>query len=172
MCGPRVPRIAWLHDRRSRSREQPNLSQVCDREFLRSYYSREGQCYDFLCSSLKASTQHFGDSRGLRCRRRCFTKLQPLRTGREDVSRVLDLSLGGLFLKRRLYREIGTPVKIDFLVQEEPIRADAVVRHPAPDRGLGPRFTALTEQDRSRLAELMRRVRTAECQPTELRKSP
>lgn len=81
--------------------------------------------------------------------------------GREDVSRVLDVSIGGLFLKTRLQRAIGTPMKVDFLVQEGPIRADVVVRHAVRDRGLGLRFTALTEQDRPRFAALMRRVRKA-----------
>ena len=79
--------------------------------------------------------------------------------GREDVSRVADISIGGFFLNTRLHRATGTPIKIDFLVQEGQIRADAVVRHAALDRGLGLKFTALTEQDRPRFAALMRRVR-------------
>ena len=77
--------------------------------------------------------------------------------GREDISRVRDMGIGGLFLNTRLVRAIGTPMKIDFLVQEGQIRADAEVRHA--DRGLGLRFTALTEQDRPRFAALLRRVR-------------
>ena len=38
--------------------------------------------------------------------------------GREDVSLVRDLSLGGLFLLTRWRRVIGTPMKVDFLVRE------------------------------------------------------
>jgi hypothetical protein len=79
--------------------------------------------------------------------------------GREDISRVRDMGIGGLFLNTRLRRATGTPMKIDFLVQEGQIRADAVVRHAVLDRGLGLKFTALTEQDRPRFAALMRRVR-------------
>ena len=82
--------------------------------------------------------------------------------GREDVSRALDLSIGGLFLKTRLHRTIGTLIKIDFLVQEGQIRVDAVVKHEVRARGLGLKFTALTEQDRPRFAALIRRVRTAD----------
>jgi hypothetical protein len=79
--------------------------------------------------------------------------------GRDDISRVHDLSLGGLFFDTRKTRAIGTTVKVDFLVQEGQIRADAVVRHRLPDRGWGLKFTAITEQDRPRLAALMRRLR-------------
>jgi hypothetical protein len=79
--------------------------------------------------------------------------------GRDDVSRVLDLSLGGLFLKTPSLRPIGSPTKIDFLVAEGQIRADAVVRHVVPGRGLGLKFTAVTEQDRQKFAALMRRLR-------------
>ena len=80
--------------------------------------------------------------------------------GHDDVSRVRDMSLGGLFLDTRWRRVIGTPMKVDFLVGEGQIRADAVVRHAVLDRGLGLKFTALTEQDRPRFAALMRRVRS------------
>ena len=80
--------------------------------------------------------------------------------GREDVSRVRDMSLGGLFLDTRFPRAIGAHTKVDFLVGEGPIHADAVVRHVAPGRGLGLKFTAVTEQDRRKFASLMRRVRS------------
>jgi hypothetical protein len=80
--------------------------------------------------------------------------------GREDVSRVRDLSLGGLFLETAALRAIGTPTKVDFLVDEGAIRADAVVRHVMPGRGLGLKFTAVTEPDRRKFAALMRRLRS------------
>jgi PilZ domain len=80
--------------------------------------------------------------------------------GRDDVSRVRDLSLGGLFLETPSPRAVGTSTKVDFLVGEGQIRADAVVRHVAPGRGLGLKFTAVTEQDRRKFAALMRRVRS------------
>jgi hypothetical protein len=74
--------------------------------------------------------------------------------GREDVSRVCDLSLGGLFLETSSSRAIGTPTKVDFLVGEGQIRADAVVRHVVPGRGLGLKFTAVVEQDRRKFANV------------------
>jgi PilZ domain len=79
--------------------------------------------------------------------------------GRDDISRVRDLSLGGLFFVTRKARAIGTTVKVDFLVQEGQIRADAIVKHRMLDQGWGLKFTAITEQDRPRFAALMRRLR-------------
>jgi PilZ domain len=80
--------------------------------------------------------------------------------GRDDVSRVRDLSLGGLFLETRSPRAVGSLTKVDFLVGEGQIHADAVVRHVAPGRGLGLKFTAVIEQDCLKLAALMRRMRS------------
>jgi hypothetical protein len=79
--------------------------------------------------------------------------------GREDVSRVRDLSLGGIFLETKAHRAVGASTKIDFLVDEGQIRAEAIVRHIRPGNGLGLKFTALTDQDRPRLAALLRRLR-------------
>jgi len=84
--------------------------------------------------------------------------------GREDISGVRDMSIGGLFLNTQLRRATGTAMKIDFLVQEGQIRPDAVVRHAVPDRGLGLKSTAITEQDCPRFAALMRRVRNQDPQ--------
>jgi PilZ domain len=79
--------------------------------------------------------------------------------GRDDISRVRDLSLGGLFLETSVLRAIGSPTKIDFLVGEGQIRTDAVVRHVLRGQGLGLKFTAVTEQDRPKFAALVRRLR-------------
>jgi PilZ domain len=70
------------------------------------------------------------------------------------------MSLGGLFLDTPSPRAIGTLTKLDFLVGEGQIHADAVVRHLVPGRGLGLKFTAVTEQDRGKFAALMRRLRS------------
>lgn len=79
--------------------------------------------------------------------------------GRDDVSRTSDLSFGGVFLETKLLRSVGTPAKIDFLVDEGQIRAEAVIRHVRPGLGFGLKFVAVTEQDRPRLAALFRRLR-------------
>jgi len=80
--------------------------------------------------------------------------------GRDDVSRVLDLSLGDC-LSRRL--DTGLWVlrgKIDFLVQEGQIRAEVVVRHVEGDKGLGLKLSAIPQADRPHLAALLTRLRS------------
>jgi hypothetical protein len=57
-------------------------------------------------------------------------------------------------------RAVGSATKIDFLVSEGQIRTDAVVRHVLSGQGLGLKFTAVTEQDRPKLAALLRRIRS------------
>jgi len=79
---------------------------------------------------------------------------------RDDISRVQDLSAGGLFFATRLPRPVGTKAKLDFLVQEGQIRAEAIVRHSEPGKGLGLKFTAVTEQDWPHLAALLTRLRS------------
>ena len=85
--------------------------------------------------------------------------------GRDDVSPVRDLGLGGLFLATRKIRPVGTTIKIDFLVQEGLIRADALLVHRVADRGWGLKITVVTEQDRPRFAALMRRLRGYALEP-------
>jgi hypothetical protein len=79
--------------------------------------------------------------------------------GREDISRVRNLSLGGLFVETPKPRGVGSTAKLEFLVQEGQIRADAVVRRVEPGRGLAMKFTAVSEEDRPRLEALISRLR-------------
>jgi hypothetical protein len=50
-------------------------------------------------------------------------------------------------------------VKLDFLVQEGQIRAEAIVKRAEPGQGLGLKFTAVNNDDRSHLAGLLNRLR-------------
>ena len=79
--------------------------------------------------------------------------------GQEDVSRVLDMSMGGLFIETPEAKAEGMQTRLHFLVQEGQIRAEAVVRHIQSGKGLGLKFTALSEQDRPKLAALLTRLR-------------
>jgi hypothetical protein len=54
---------------------------------------------------------------------------------------------------------LGAKASLHFLVEEGQIRAEAVVCHVEPGRGLGLKFTAVLEEDRHRLAVLMKRLR-------------
>jgi hypothetical protein len=78
--------------------------------------------------------------------------------GGDDTSRVLNLGVGGLFIETRKPTVVGTKARLEFLVQEGQIRADAVVRHVQAGHGLGLKFTALSDGDRPRLAALMNRL--------------
>ncbi len=79
--------------------------------------------------------------------------------GYEDIAPVRNLSMGGLFIETNVPKAPGISTNLHFLVQEGQIRADAVIRHARPGRGLGLRFTAVRNEDRQRLAELMKRLR-------------
>ena len=80
--------------------------------------------------------------------------------GREDVSRVQNLSEGGLFITMRNPWPLGVNVKLEFLAQEGQIRAEAIVQHIKPGEGAGLKFTAVLEQDCPHLAALITRVRS------------
>jgi len=79
--------------------------------------------------------------------------------GRDDVARVLDMSMGGVFLDSRKTKPVGAAVNLNFLVPEGQLRADAVVQHVESGRGLGLKFTGVTEGDRPHLAGLLMRLR-------------
>ncbi|HYL83448.1 MAG TPA: PilZ domain-containing protein [Candidatus Angelobacter sp.] len=79
--------------------------------------------------------------------------------GREDVSQVRNLSLGGLFVETPHPRTVGALTRLHFLVGEGEIRADAVVRHARLGAGLGLKFMALHEKDGPNLAALLTRLR-------------
>jgi hypothetical protein len=69
------------------------------------------------------------------------------------------VSAGGLLIAAPSPRPVGAKARIDFLVQEGQIRAEAIVRHIEPGKGLGLKFTAVTEQDWPHLAALLTRLR-------------
>jgi hypothetical protein len=78
-----------------------------------------------------------------------------------DLSRVYDLSIGGLLVETRQAIPIGETIDLDFLVQEGQISAQAVVRYPKNGFGLGLKFTAIRPEDRPHLAALLTRIRAA-----------
>ena len=80
--------------------------------------------------------------------------------GDRDLSRVKDMSVGGLFIETPRIKRLGAKANLHFLVQEGQIRANAVVRHVKPGGGMGLKFNAVSEQDRPNLAALMRRLRS------------
>jgi hypothetical protein len=81
--------------------------------------------------------------------------------GRADVSRVRDLSTKGLFLETEEPRAVGATIKLEFLVQEGQVRADAGVQHAKAGEGLGLKFMAVTPEDGTHLGALLTRLREA-----------
>jgi c-di-GMP-binding flagellar brake protein YcgR len=82
------------------------------------------------------------------------------RKNHDGLSRVLNLSVGGLCLSIDKSERIavGEKVHLNFLTSEGQIRTDAVVRHVQPQR-LGLKFIAIKEEDRAHLTALMTRLR-------------
>lgn len=76
-----------------------------------------------------------------------------------DISRVKDLSPSGLFIETKARKHEGDMLHLHFLVQEGPIRAEAVVRHSASGRGLGMKIKSLIAQDAPQLHRLLMRLR-------------
>src|SRR5260370_5686473 len=89
------------------------------------------------------------------------TKETQARTIPGMLARVRDVSLGGLFVETAKPRAVGSTAKVDFLVQEGQIRADAVVRHVEPGCGLGLKLTALSDGDRPHFIALLNRLRSS-----------
>jgi PilZ domain len=79
--------------------------------------------------------------------------------GRDEVSRVRDLSTKGLFLETEEPRAVGATIRLDFLVQEGQIRANATVQHAESGAGLGLKFMAVTPEDGTHLTALLTRLR-------------
>jgi hypothetical protein len=76
-----------------------------------------------------------------------------------DISRVRNVSAGGMFLELDKPIAKGLTTSIHFLVQEGGIRANAEVRYVMPGKGLGLKFTAIEKEYGPKLAELLTRLR-------------
>lgn len=74
------------------------------------------------------------------------------------VSRVSDLSTGGVFIATSLTVATGTNIEMLFALPEGEMRIHGVVRYAASGKGVGVEFTNMGTGDRARLQELMRRL--------------
>ena len=83
----------------------------------------------------------------------------------EGVFRVRCISSRGIFVETTVPWSAGAVSKLDFLVPEGQIRADAVVRYVGPDGGVGLKFTAVREEDRPKLAASITRLRSLSQSP-------
>jgi hypothetical protein len=78
---------------------------------------------------------------------------------RVDLSRVRNVSAGGMFLELNKPLAKGQTAKLHFLVPEGAIQANAEVRYAFPGQGLGLKFIAVEKECGPKLAEMLRRLR-------------
>jgi hypothetical protein len=80
--------------------------------------------------------------------------------GRSDVSRIRNLSFGGIFIETHAPQSVGAEAEIAFLVEEGQIRTKAVVRHLEGATGMGLQFIGVAQEDRPHLGALLTRLRS------------
>ncbi len=74
------------------------------------------------------------------------------------VSRVESLGLGGLFIRTPEPPPLGTLIQPLLDTSKGEIRARAEVKNTRPKEGMGVRIVAMEQEDRARLARLLRRL--------------
>jgi len=75
--------------------------------------------------------------------------------GQRFVSRVLDLSKGGVFIPTTNLPPVGTVVRLTFELPDGEVYAPAVVRHTVVGRGMGVEFAATEDGDLVRILQLL-----------------
>jgi Tfp pilus assembly protein PilZ len=80
----------------------------------------------------------------------------------QNVSRVRDLNLGGLFVATATPLALGSTVNLLMSVPEGEIRSRAVVRNVIPGEGMGVQFTEISPEDAGRVERLVARLLRAE----------
>jgi PilZ domain len=78
--------------------------------------------------------------------------------GPRNVSRVRDLSAGGVFISTTLSVSIGTELELLFALPEGEVRIHGLVRYADGKNGIGVEFTRMGTADRARFLELLRRL--------------
>ena len=75
-----------------------------------------------------------------------------------NVSRVRDLSAGGVFIQTPLAVPIGAEIELLFALLEGETRVTGIVRYADGKNGIGVEFTDMGAADRARVQELLRRL--------------
>lgn len=78
--------------------------------------------------------------------------------GREDTSRVRDISVGGVFIETQKELPIDATVELNFLVQDGGIVAKAAVRYVLPGVGVGLQFENVRTEDQPHFVAMMKRI--------------
>jgi PilZ domain-containing protein len=74
------------------------------------------------------------------------------------ISAVSTLGLGGMFISTPEPPAVGETVKLLLGVPGGDVRATAMVRDSRPGTGMGVEFTAMGQEDRARLQQLLKRL--------------
>jgi hypothetical protein len=77
-------------------------------------------------------------------------------SGQRLVSRVFDLSLGGVFIPTPDPPPVGTSIKLVFEMSGRDIRARAIVRRSVSGNGMGVEFVAMGYEERGILLRLLK----------------
>jgi len=94
-------------------------------------------------------------------------------SGSRSVSRVRDLSVGGVFVATDAPPAIGTTVKLLFSLPEGEIRIEGVVRYGREKEGMGVEFRHMGSGARARLLEFLRRLNAnAAANPAHTKNAP
>jgi uncharacterized protein (TIGR02266 family) len=78
--------------------------------------------------------------------------------GKPNVSRVRDLSAGGVFIATDKPLQKGSAVRLLFSLAEGEMRIEGTVRYSDGNQGMGVEFVSMGTADRARLQELIRRL--------------
>jgi Tfp pilus assembly protein PilZ len=76
----------------------------------------------------------------------------------QNVSRVRDLNLGGLFVATPTPMAMGSVVTLLLSVPEGEIRSRSTVRNVVPNEGMGVQFTEITAENAARVEKLVARL--------------
>lgn len=78
--------------------------------------------------------------------------------GSRNVSRVRDVSAGGVFISTTVDVPVGSTLEMLFALPEGETRVNGIVRYADSAKGIGVEFTEMGAGDRARLQELLRRL--------------
>jgi hypothetical protein len=75
-----------------------------------------------------------------------------------DVSPVVNLSLGGIYVRAIEPPPVGTSIQLLLVASTLEFRARAVVQRSEPQKGMGIKLIAMQQDDRARFASWLRRL--------------
>ena len=76
------------------------------------------------------------------------------------VSPVVNLALGGLFVRTKTPAKLGTMLQLVFNTPQGSVRVRAVVRNVKPGEGMGVSIVSMEQEDRGRLDLWLRQLGT------------